>query len=401
MSVNDERSHTDGADRVKRPGQSEHDLSDLVAGYVDRLNNGESLTPEDILDDHPELGLDILTQVEAFMGLGAPAHEAPPLGTLGDYTLRRQIGRGGMGVVYEAWENSMDRRVAVKVLPIGVAADDRSLHRFVREAKAAGKLNHPNVVSVYGMGLKEQTPYYAMELVEGETLGQVLARIKDLPPESDTPLGKKDDLEYFKSLARTVRRRGRRSAARPLEAESCTATSSPRTSSSTPGGRLRILDFGLAHLEGQEQPHPFERLCGYARLHESRAGAAKEDPGGPPHGRLLPRGHDVRGADGNATLQWEGPQRYSRADHRAGSVSAEATQSTAGSRPRDDRAEVSTEGLGRPLRDGGSVGSRPQTVHEGRAHRRAPAVAVEESGAEDLHTPRGARGREQSCCSAR
>ena len=69
---------------------------------------------------------------------------------------------------------SMDRRVALKVLPAGVAADDRALTRFVREAKTAGRLNHPNVVSVYGMGLKEQTPCYSMETsVKRETARQL------------------------------------------------------------------------------------------------------------------------------------------------------------------------------------------------------------------------------------
>ena len=97
-------------------------------------------------------------------------------GTLGDYTLRRQIGRGGMGVVYEAWQNSMNRQVALKVLPKAIAVDTKSVTRFVREAQLAGKLDHPNVVHVHAMGLEEQIPYYAMEFVEGETLAQIIAR---------------------------------------------------------------------------------------------------------------------------------------------------------------------------------------------------------------------------------
>ncbi len=142
-------------------GLSEDSLDEIVADYVDRLNDGEMLDPGKIRQEHPDLAEEVLGRLEVFQGVGARA--SPALGTLGDYTLRRPIGRGGMGVVYEAWENSMDRSVALKVLPPGLAADERALQRFVREAKTAGQLNHPNVVAVYGMGLKEQTPYYAME----------------------------------------------------------------------------------------------------------------------------------------------------------------------------------------------------------------------------------------------
>ena len=105
-------------------------------------------------------------------------------------------------MVYEAWQGSVERSVALKVLPSGVAADDRAFHRFMREAKTAAKLNHPNVVSVFAMGVDDHTPYYAMELVEGETLAQVLAKIKDAEAESDTVFGKKDCAGYFEQLAR-------------------------------------------------------------------------------------------------------------------------------------------------------------------------------------------------------
>ena len=89
----------------------------------------------------------------------------------------REIGRGGMGVVYEAWQGTMNRQVALKVLPVGVAVDTKAVARFVREAQVAGNLQHPNVVAVYGVGVDERTPYYSMEYVEGETLAQILRRL--------------------------------------------------------------------------------------------------------------------------------------------------------------------------------------------------------------------------------
>jgi len=226
-------------------------IDDLVLEYVDRLNAGDRVDRQEIFERHPELAAELLEQLRTFMDLADEAPSKPLPVTLGDYTLSRQIGQGGMGVVYEAWENSMDRRVALKVLPRGVAADVRALQRFVREAKTAGQLSHPNVVSVYAMGVKEQTPYYAMEYVEGETLAQMLRRLKRAGPEAETPFGKKDEVRYFASIAevfaavadglqhahsRGVIHRDLKPSNLILDRE----------------GRLRILDFGLAHLEGQE-----------------------------------------------------------------------------------------------------------------------------------------------------
>ncbi len=115
------------------PRNDEHELEELFASYVDQLNRGDELNPQDILAKHPLVGEQLLACLEDFVGAGdAPINMQ--LQTLGDYTLRRQIGRGGMGVVYDAWQNSLDRQVALKVLPVGVAADDQTFHRFMREA---------------------------------------------------------------------------------------------------------------------------------------------------------------------------------------------------------------------------------------------------------------------------
>ncbi len=115
-------------------------LDRVVAEYVDRLNSGERIDHLEIMASHPDEGEQILRELEVFVDLEAGVREPVSLGTVGDYTLRRQIGRGGMGVVYEAWEGSMDRVVALKVLPPGVAADNKAFVRFMREAKTAGKL---------------------------------------------------------------------------------------------------------------------------------------------------------------------------------------------------------------------------------------------------------------------
>ena len=168
---------------ASRPNQPEDSQSGaesyegLLAHYVDRLLDGEKVDSDAIRSAHPNHGEQILRDLESFIDPGVET-EKELLGTLGDYQLRRQIGRGGMGVVYEAWQTSLDRQVALKVLPAGVAADTKSYSRFLREAQIAAKIHHPNVVAVHGFGVESNTPYFAMELVEGETLAQILARLK-------------------------------------------------------------------------------------------------------------------------------------------------------------------------------------------------------------------------------
>ncbi len=226
----------------------------LFAEYVERLNSGEEIDPQEVIEKHPELAADLLRELETYESLQAVSVDSSsdqPFGTLGDYTLRRQIGRGGMGVVYDAWQGSLGRQVALKVLPPGVAADAKSSTRFLREAQIAAKLNHSQIVPVYASGIEGGTPWYAMEFIEGETLSQVIQKIKDAEPEADTVFGKKECPSYFETLGRAfaevadglqhahskgVIHRDIKPSNLILDQES----------------RLRILDFGLARFEGQE-----------------------------------------------------------------------------------------------------------------------------------------------------
>ena len=226
-------------------------LDEIVGDCLDRLNAGEHVDAMRVLEEYPDEGPEVLEALRTFVTLGTGANSEAPIGTLGDYTLRRQIGRGGMGVVYEAWENSMDRAVALKVLPSAVAADERALQRFVREAKTAGQLSHRNVVGVHAMGVQEQTPYYAMELVNGDSLAQILAQTKDAEPETETPFGKKDDTRYFADLAECFA-----DVADGLQHAHSKGVIhrdiKPSNLILDGDGRLRVLDFGLARLEGQD-----------------------------------------------------------------------------------------------------------------------------------------------------
>jgi serine/threonine protein kinase/Flp pilus assembly protein TadD len=97
---------------------------------------------------------------------------------LGDFRVIRELGRGGMGVVYEAEQHSLGRRVALKVLPFAAAIDPRQIARFRVEAQAASHLNHPHIVPVYSVGCQRGVHYYAMQLIDGPTLAERIAELR-------------------------------------------------------------------------------------------------------------------------------------------------------------------------------------------------------------------------------
>ncbi len=104
---------------------------------------------------------------------------------LGDFDLLREIGRGGMGVVYEARQISLKRRVALKVLPPALGMSAQAKQRFEREAQAAAKLLHTNIVPVHAIGEHDGSHFYAMELIDGQSLDHVL---RDMVDEGANPL---------------------------------------------------------------------------------------------------------------------------------------------------------------------------------------------------------------------
>src|SRR5262249_24447124 len=105
---------------------------------------------------------------------------AAPLQQLGDYQILREIGRGGMGVVYEAQQLSLARHVAIKVLPSHALLDPRQLGRFQREARSAARLHHTNIVPVFGVGEQDGLHYYVMQFIRGLGLDLVLDELRRL-----------------------------------------------------------------------------------------------------------------------------------------------------------------------------------------------------------------------------
>jgi tetratricopeptide (TPR) repeat protein/serine/threonine protein kinase len=168
-------------------------LAELIDELTARLQAREPIDLEACLREHPEHAerlekllpaLRMLADASASRSHGAGAGRvngevsAPLLGELGDFRLLREVGRGGMGVVYEAEQISLNRRVALKVLPFAATLDARQLQRFKNEAQAAAHLQHQNIVPVHAVGCERGVHYYAMQFIDGQTLAALIAELR-------------------------------------------------------------------------------------------------------------------------------------------------------------------------------------------------------------------------------
>jgi serine/threonine protein kinase/Flp pilus assembly protein TadD len=167
----------------------EFELAQALETYLAALEAGQAPDPEHVLAQHPAIAdrlrvcLASLRLVEggagSFAGPGPEAadSDAQPQ-VLGDFRIVRQVGRGGMGVVYEAEQVSLGRRVALKVLPLAGVLDGTQLQRFQNEARAAAGLHHSNIVPVYFVGCERGVHFYAMQFIDGQSLAAVLALLR-------------------------------------------------------------------------------------------------------------------------------------------------------------------------------------------------------------------------------
>ncbi len=187
------------------PSESSRDalLEQLAEEFVERHRRGERPALSEYADRHPDLAAEIrdlfpaLVQIEqlkpvagdltgAFAPAGGFADGITPE-RLGEYRILRQVGHGGMGIVYEAEQVSLGRHVALKVLPRQVRLKATYLERFRREAKAAARLHHTNIVPVFGVGEHDGLHYYAMQFIRGEGLDRVLRDLRRLRADPGEP----------------------------------------------------------------------------------------------------------------------------------------------------------------------------------------------------------------------
>jgi WD40 repeat protein/serine/threonine protein kinase len=176
-------------------------LGDLIEEFTRRLQAGEPVGVESFAGRHPqwaeELGR-LLPTLVALADLSSSASGGGGTipstvageersGRLGDFRLVREVGRGGMGVVYEAFQETLDRRVALKILPFAAALDERRLRRFHLEATAAAQLHHPHIVPVFGVGCERGVHYYAMQFIDGRTLADAIRELRDARDNQQAP----------------------------------------------------------------------------------------------------------------------------------------------------------------------------------------------------------------------
>ncbi len=189
---------TSGDARAARVGR-------VLNEYFDRRKRNEPVTRGALFAEHPDLADDLRRHFDVLgdlrpeedrieglitQGLLARSRDPDYVAELGEYKIVDVIGRGGMGVVLKAYEPSLDRIIAIKILRPDLADDDVAIERFTREAKAAAALQHVNIVTVHAVGRHRGTHFLAMEFVDGPSLADVIrqtAKPRDAQPKSPRP----------------------------------------------------------------------------------------------------------------------------------------------------------------------------------------------------------------------
>jgi serine/threonine protein kinase len=175
--INDESTICDVAELPAR-------LAGVLERYLADLENGSDPDCESLLAEHADLADELRPYVESLrmlhsaardmkssrVTLLAGAKEGGKPRQIGDYRIVREIGRGGMGIVYEAHQVSLNRQVALKILPFAAVLDQRQIARFRMEAQAAAQLHHAHIVPVFAVGQEQGVYYYAMHYIQGQSL---------------------------------------------------------------------------------------------------------------------------------------------------------------------------------------------------------------------------------------
>ncbi len=234
-----------------KPGVSNTDivLADLIEEIMNQQRRGEPVRLEVYASKYPDHIQQLQELFPALQALADLSQSACPAGSskaraagdsatqqvpelrggiLGDFRIIREIGRGGMGIVYEAEQITLGRRVALKILPLMGTLDEKQLQRFKNESRAAASLDHPNIVDVYSVGCERGVQYYAMRFVEGRTLAQVIGELRQA---SGIGAARQEGVAVAISQLTTDLCSGRLAAEEASACESCPSQESPATDS--------------------------------------------------------------------------------------------------------------------------------------------------------------------------
>ena len=172
-------------------------IEQLADSFAERIRKGENPAVGEYVARHPEVAakLQALLPVVAFLEQQVAATAEGNNGRadasflasteIGDFTIVREVGRGGMGIVYEAMQQSLGRHVALKVLVQPALLNPKHLERFRFEARAAARLQHPHIVPVFGVGEFNGLHYYAMQFIHGRSLHEVVCALRDFDREGE------------------------------------------------------------------------------------------------------------------------------------------------------------------------------------------------------------------------
>ena len=252
-------------------------IEQLADSFAERIRKGENPAVGEYVARYPEVAaklqalLPVVALLERHPAATRDANDCcaePSLLTsaeIGDFTIVREVGRGGMGIVYEAMQQSLDRHVALKVLLQPALLNPKHLERFRFEAHAAARLQHPHIVPVFGVGEFNGLHYYAMQFIRGRSLHEVVCALRDFDREGkrgDPSSAKSNILTELPSWRRSSRDYYRHVARIGLQAAEAIAYAhregilhrdiKPSNLLLDAEGNVWVTDFGLAKLEGHD-----------------------------------------------------------------------------------------------------------------------------------------------------
>ncbi len=203
----------------------------ILDEYLAAQKAGRAPSREQLMAQYPELAPQLEACLAGLEFIQQATDVESPAQVLGDFRIVREVGRGGMGAVFEAEQISLGRRVALKILRFGGVSDAQAIERFRREAETVAKLHHTNIVPIFAVGSERGVNYYAMQFIEGQSLAQLLAdRPQSITPRQVSEWG----LQAAEALAHAHQRGVVHRDVKPSNLLL------------DPEGRLWLTDFGLA-----------------------------------------------------------------------------------------------------------------------------------------------------------